>query len=78
MYTYGTIFEHENIDYIKKFCSLNNYKIYSISYPNDWVDKNYIGINGDEFINFLLNLKIIFDISWNCFLVNLKGFLGFF
>ncbi len=62
---YGTIFEHENIDYIKKFCSLNNYKIYSISYPNDWVDKNYIGINGDEFINFFINSKIIFTSTFH-------------
>ena len=69
---YGNVFEEENISIIKKYCSTNNLAIYSLSYFNEWADKNYISIDGKEFLNLFNNAQIVFTSTFHGIIFSCK------
>ena len=69
---YGNYFENQTIDIIKSYCEKNNYKIYSLSYFNKWVDDNLLSINGDEFLNLFSNAKMVFTSTFHGIIFSCK------
>ena len=69
---YGVVFSDEDKIKIVNFCKSKNLKTISIGYYNDWVDKNFIHANPDEFLSHLSNAEYIFTSMFHGVMFSVK------
>ena len=69
---YGTVFTKEDKIRIINFCKLKNLKIISIGYYNNWVDKNFIQANPEEFLSYISKASYVFTSMFHGVMLSVK------
>ena len=63
---YGTVFNKKQQELIYNFAREKNLIIVSVGYYNNWINKNYLGLNPTNFIDIIKNHLMY---SLPCFMV---------
>ena len=69
---YGVVFSKEEKLKIIKFSKSKNLKIISIGYYNNWVDKNYIYANPEEFLSYISQANYVFTSMFHGIMFSVK------
>ena len=59
-FIYGTYFPDNEKKKILNYCQKKNLTILSVGYFNNWVDKNIINADPSDFLNYVINSRIVF------------------
>ena len=69
---YGIVFSEEEKIKIVNYCKLKKLKMISIGYYNNWVDKNFIHADPDEFLSYISNAEYIFTSMFHGVMFSVK------
>ena len=69
---YGNYFLDEEKKMILQYCEKNHLNLVSIGYYNDWIKKNYINLNPDEFINYFKDANNVFTSMFHGVMFSVK------
>ena len=69
---YGTVFNKKQKQLIYNFSKEKNLMIISVGYYNDWINKNYLGLNPTNFIDIIKNSSYVFTSMFHGVMFSLK------
>tara|TARA_B100001057_G_scaffold458674_1_gene508148 strand:+ start:6369 stop:7403 length:1035 start_codon:yes stop_codon:yes gene_type:complete len=69
---YGDYFNKQQIEDIKKISNKNKWKIISISFYNNWADKNFITADPVDLIYFIINSNLVFTSMFHGVMLSYK------
>ena len=69
---YGDYFHSHQIDEIKKISRKNKWNIISISFYNNWADKNFISADPIDLIQFIINSNLVFTSMFHGVMLSYK------
>ena len=69
---YGTVFSTEDKNQIINFAKKKKLKVISIGYYNNWVDKNYLHANPEDFLIYISQAKYIFTSMFHGIMFSVK------
>lgn len=69
---YGTVFNQKQKQIINDFAQQKNLKIISVGYFNNWIKKNYLGLNPTNFIDIIKNSSYVFTSMFHGVMFSLK------
>jgi len=69
---YGTVFNKKQQELIYNFAKEKNLIIISVGYYNNWIKRNYLGLNPTNFIDIIKNSSYVFTSMFHGVMFSLK------
>ena len=69
---YGDYFNKKQIQIIKHFSKINNWKIISLGFYNSWADRNIISVDPLDLTHFIINSNLVFTSMFHGVMLSYK------